>query len=129
VSGKTRESGSVTSLLLEPANGRSLAATLPGQFVVLRLRSWPDAPPLLRSYSLSGEPSDAHYRVSVKRNPGSVAGPYLATGVAAAESGGTKLLKQAVEGPPRGAAARISRQRVSGWVSIISYGNPTRLIL
>src|SRR3546814_20119393 len=30
---------------------------LPGQFVVLRLRPAPDAPALMRSYSLSGEPS------------------------------------------------------------------------
>jgi ferredoxin-NADP reductase len=40
-----------------------------------------DAPPLLRSYSLSGEPSDARYRISVKRNPGGVAGAYISDGV------------------------------------------------
>ena len=78
---KTSESGSVTSLLLEPADGQRLTAGLPGQFVVLRLRPTPDAPPLLRSYSLSGEPSDARYRVSVKRNADGVAGAYIADGV------------------------------------------------
>jgi ferredoxin-NADP reductase/MOSC domain-containing protein YiiM len=78
VSGKTRESGSVTSLLLEPADGHRLTAGLPGQFVVLRLRPPLDAPLLLRSYSLSGEPSDARYRVSVKRNTNGVAGAYIA---------------------------------------------------
>ena len=78
VTGKTRESNNVTSLLLEPADGRSLAAGLPGQFVVLRLRPAPDAPPLLRSYSLSGGPSKARYRISVKRNAGGVAGAYIA---------------------------------------------------
>jgi ferredoxin-NADP reductase len=78
VTGKTRESDNVTSLQLEPADGRSLSAGLPGQFVVLRLRAAPDAPPLLRSYSLSGEPSEAHYRISVKRNAGGVAGAYIA---------------------------------------------------
>ena len=53
VSQKLRESGNVTSLLLEPADGQPIAAALPGQFVVLRLG--PDsAPALLRSYSLSG---------------------------------------------------------------------------
>ncbi len=78
VTGKTRESDNVTSLQLEPADGRSLSAGLPGQFVVLRLRPAPDAPPLLRSYSLSGEPSDARYRISVKRNAGGVAGAYIA---------------------------------------------------
>jgi len=78
VSGKTRESGSVTSLLLEPADGQHLTPGLPGQFAVLRLRPVSDAPPLLRSYSLSGEPSDARYRVSVKRNTDGVAGAYIA---------------------------------------------------
>ena len=77
VMGKKRESGSVTSLLLEPADGHNLSAGLPGQFIVLRLRPTPDAPPLLRSYSLSGEPSDARYRISVKRNLDGVAGAYI----------------------------------------------------
>jgi len=77
---KTRESDGVTSLELEPADGTSVAAALPGQFAVLRLRPAPDAPPLLRSYSLSGAPSDAHYRVSVKRNAGGIAGAYIADG-------------------------------------------------
>ena len=57
VSRKDRESASVTSLVLEPTDGRPLAAALPGQFIVLRLRPAPDAPALLRSYSLSGEPT------------------------------------------------------------------------
>ncbi len=48
---------------------------------MLRLRPAPDAPPLLRSYSLSGEPSEGHYRISVKRNAGGVAGAYIADGV------------------------------------------------
>ena len=48
---------------------------------MLRLRPAADAPPLLRSYSLSGEPSDARYRISVKRNAGGVAGAYIADGV------------------------------------------------
>ena len=78
VAGKTRESNNVTSLQLEPADGQSLSAELPGQFVVLRLRPAPDAPPLLRTYSLSGGPSKAHYRISVKRDAGGVAGAYIA---------------------------------------------------
>jgi Oxidoreductase FAD-binding domain len=77
VTGKKRESGSVTSLLLEPTDGHPLTPGLPGQFIVLRLRPTPDAPPLLRSYSLSGEPSNTGYRVSVKRNPDGVAGAYI----------------------------------------------------
>ena len=78
VAGKTRESNSVTSLQLEPADGRPLAAALPGQFAVVRLRPAPDAPPLLRSYSLSGAPGEGRYRISVKRNAGGVAGAYIA---------------------------------------------------
>ena len=46
--------------------------------MVLRLRPAPDAPPLLRSYSLSGEPSETRYRMSVKRNANGVAGAYIA---------------------------------------------------
>jgi ferredoxin-NADP reductase/MOSC domain-containing protein YiiM/ferredoxin len=78
VTGKTRESDNVTSLQLEPANEHSLGAWLPGQFAVLRMRPAADAPPLLRSYSLSGEPSESGYRISVKRNAGGVAGAYIA---------------------------------------------------
>ena len=46
VTRKTRESNNVTSIRLEPSDGRSLSAALPGQFVVLRLRRAPDAPPI-----------------------------------------------------------------------------------
>jgi len=74
---KSRESDSVTSVLLEPADGQPLDAALPGQFVVLRLRPMPDAPALLRSYSLSGEPGVESYRVSVKREIHGAAGAYI----------------------------------------------------
>jgi ferredoxin-NADP reductase/ferredoxin len=52
----------------------------------LRLRPAPDEPPLLRSYSLSGEPSGARYRISVKRNASGVAGAYIADGVQAGDT-------------------------------------------
>ncbi len=81
VSRKDRESASVTSLVLEPTDGRPLAAALPGQFIVLRLRPAPDAPALLRSYSLSGEPRDDRYRVSIKRETHGAAGAYVETQV------------------------------------------------
>ena len=77
VSRKDRESASVTSLVLEPTDGRPLAAALPGQFIVLRLRPAPDAPALLRSYSLSGEPRDDRYRLSIKRELHGAAGAYI----------------------------------------------------
>jgi ferredoxin-NADP reductase/MOSC domain-containing protein YiiM/ferredoxin len=78
VTSRIRESGDVTSLQLVPADGQVLPAGLPGQFVVARLRTAADAPPLLRSYSLSGQPAADHYRISVKQNPGGLAGAYIA---------------------------------------------------
>ena len=77
-----RESGSVFSLELAPADGLPLVPALPGQFVVLRLRPDPAAPPVLRSYSLSGAPSAQRYRVSVKREPDGVASAYLSHRIA-----------------------------------------------
>ena len=77
VSRKVRESSSVTSLVLEPADGPPLTAALPSQFVAVRLRPSPDAPALMRSYSLSGEPSTERYRVSVKREAHGAAGAYI----------------------------------------------------
>ena len=76
VSRKIRESGDVTSLLLEPADRQPLAAPLPGQFVVLRIQS-ESAPALMRSYSLSGEPDAPHYRVSIKRESHGAASAYI----------------------------------------------------
>ena len=81
VSRKDRESASVTSLVLEPPDRQPLAAALPGQFIVLRLRPAPDAPALLRSYSLSGEPRDDRYRLSIKRETHGAAGAYVETQV------------------------------------------------
>ena len=85
VSRKVRESGDVISLLLEPTDGQPIAATLPGQFVVLRLGP-PSGPALTRSYSLSGEPGASHYRVSVKRKPTAQPAPMSVTGLRSAIS-------------------------------------------
>jgi ferredoxin-NADP reductase/MOSC domain-containing protein YiiM len=77
VSRKVRESSNVISLVLEPIDGHPLIESLPGQFIVLRLRPTPDAPALFRSYSLSGEPSADRYRVSIKREADGAAGAYI----------------------------------------------------
>jgi len=77
VAGKRRESRSVVSLDLEPADGHPLVAPLPGQFVVLRLQPESSQEPMLRSYSLSGVPATTRYRLSVKVEPHGVAGTYL----------------------------------------------------
>jgi ferredoxin-NADP reductase/ferredoxin len=64
-------------LLLAPVDGRPLVAAQPGQFVVLRLGANPNAPPVLRSYSLSGAPSTDHYRVSIKQELNGVGSTYV----------------------------------------------------
>jgi ferredoxin-NADP reductase/MOSC domain-containing protein YiiM len=76
VSRKVRESDDVMSLLLEPTDGHPIATALPGQFVVLRLGP-ASAPALMRSYSLSGQPSASYYRVSVKREAHGAASTYV----------------------------------------------------
>lgn len=74
-----RESGSIKSLVLSPADGRPLVAALPGQFVILRLRPTADGPALMRNYSLSGLPATDRYRVSIKHEANGVASTYLHT--------------------------------------------------
>lgn len=74
-----RESSSVVSLVLEPTDDRPLTVPRAGQFVVLRLRPQTDAPPVLRSYSLSGLPDAHRYRISVKQEPHGVASTYVNT--------------------------------------------------
>jgi ferredoxin-NADP reductase/MOSC domain-containing protein YiiM len=81
VADKTRESDTVTSLWLEAADGSPLSPGAPGQFIVMQLRPEPEAPALLRSYSLSGAPSAARYRISVKRTADGPAGAYIAGGI------------------------------------------------
>jgi ferredoxin-NADP reductase/MOSC domain-containing protein YiiM len=74
-----QESSSVISLVLEPVDGRALTLPLPGQFVVLRLRPHADAPPILRSYSLSALPGADRYRVTIKEEPNGIASTYVTT--------------------------------------------------
>jgi ferredoxin-NADP reductase/MOSC domain-containing protein YiiM/ferredoxin len=74
-----RESGSVKSLALLPADDRPLAAALPGQFIVLRLQPEPEGPAVLRNYSLSDLPATDHYRISIKQELSGVASTYLHT--------------------------------------------------
>jgi ferredoxin-NADP reductase/MOSC domain-containing protein YiiM len=70
------ESKSVLSLVLEPEDGRPLATALPGQFLVLRLRTKAESA-LLRSYSLSDAPATDHYRISVKREVNGAGSAFL----------------------------------------------------
>jgi ferredoxin-NADP reductase/MOSC domain-containing protein YiiM len=74
-----RESSSVVSVVLEPADGRLLTVPLPGQFVVLRLSPKANALPVLRSYSLSDLPDPSRYRITIKQEPYGIASTYLST--------------------------------------------------
>jgi ferredoxin-NADP reductase/MOSC domain-containing protein YiiM len=69
VTAMDRESNSVISVQLADPGGAPVPAAQPGQFLTLRLRPGAGAQPLLRSYSLSGEPGADSYRISVKREP------------------------------------------------------------
>jgi ferredoxin-NADP reductase/MOSC domain-containing protein YiiM/ferredoxin len=80
-----RESTSVISVRLAAANGELAAPALPGQFLTVRLRPDPTAPPLLRTYSLSGLPNTDGYRISVKREPHGAASGYLHAGLRVGE--------------------------------------------
>ena len=71
------ESADVLSLTMQSPDGQQLPPARPGQYVVLRLRQTAGAPPLFRSYSLSGPLSTERYRISVKVEPNGAAGNYL----------------------------------------------------
>lgn len=60
------ESPTVMSIRLEPDDGGSLPTPLPGQYLTVKIPGAGDPPPM-RSYSLSGDPADGYYRISVKR--------------------------------------------------------------
>ncbi len=63
-----RESATITSFRLVAVDDTLPSpAARPGQYLTLRLRTAPDAPPLVRSYSLSDVPDERGYRISVKR--------------------------------------------------------------
>ena len=66
VTSVSRESDSVVSIGLSDPDGNAVPPALPGQFLALRLHVGDTEQPLLRSYSLSGAPGAATYRISVK---------------------------------------------------------------
>src|SRR5690242_348777 len=72
-----KESADVLSLSMQSTDAQPLPAALPGQYLVLRLPTTAGAPPIFRSYSLSGPLSTERYRISVKIEPNGAAGTYL----------------------------------------------------
>jgi ferredoxin-NADP reductase/MOSC domain-containing protein YiiM len=61
-----RESPTVMSIRLQADDGSPLPAPLPGQYLTVKVPGAGDPPPM-RSYSLSGDPAEGYYRISVKR--------------------------------------------------------------
>lgn len=60
------ESPTVLSIRLQADDGGALPPPLPGQYLTVKIPGAGDPPPM-RSYSLSGDPADDFYRISVKR--------------------------------------------------------------
>jgi ferredoxin-NADP reductase/MOSC domain-containing protein YiiM/ferredoxin len=73
---RQQETRDVVSFELESDDG-PLPPALPGQFVTVKLVPGGAVPPLVRSYSLSGPPDGARYRISVKVEPQGKAGQHL----------------------------------------------------
>ena len=76
------ESEHVRSFSLADPDGANVPEWQAGQWITLRLQPDPGAVPLIRSYSLSNEPSGDHYRISVKREPYGLASGHLHARVA-----------------------------------------------
>ena len=70
---KVRESEIVTSFYLKPQDRGPLPAFKPGQYVTVNI-DHPTTPTSPRNYSLSDGPDQEHYRISVKREPGTPPG-------------------------------------------------------
>jgi len=85
VANVTQESVDVESFDLQDADGQPLPLAVPGQYIVLRIRE-AGATPFFRSYSLCGEVSPQHYRISVKIEPKGAGGTYLRDHVRAGDA-------------------------------------------
>ncbi len=69
-----QESADVRSFELAAEDGTALPAALPGQYIVVSLRPKPDAPAIVRTYSLCGAPGAATYLIAVKNERGLASG-------------------------------------------------------
>jgi nitric oxide dioxygenase len=75
VARKEAESEVITSFYFEPVDGGPLLDYVPGQYLTILLEV--DGQPLRRNYSISCQPGQGYYRISVKREPGGVASNHL----------------------------------------------------
>ncbi|GAA1395810.1 MOSC domain-containing protein [Catellatospora coxensis] len=125
------ETRDVFSLRLAAADGSPLPAALPGQFLTLRLPG--PGGPLVRSYSLSGTPGDAVYRISVKQEPHGAAGAYLRANarpgltVEAAAPRGTFTLEPG-DGPVLLLSAGIGATPVLAMLHALAAAQPERAV-
>ncbi len=64
-----QESETIRSFYLQPLDNKPLTPFAAGQFLPIRVSS-PDGETLYRAYSLSGNPGEPYYRLSIKREDG-----------------------------------------------------------
>lgn len=67
VSKIVEESSVIRSIYMEPEKGAPIIPFEPGQFLTLKIMPKDADKPLTRTYTVSSAPSEAHYRISVKR--------------------------------------------------------------
>jgi ferredoxin-NADP reductase/MOSC domain-containing protein YiiM/ferredoxin len=80
VTAVTRESSTVVSFALHPADGSPAVTSrfVPGQYLTLRLPTQgPGRPAVVRSYSVSTTVEEGGYRISVKLEPGGAGSAFL----------------------------------------------------
>jgi MOSC domain-containing protein YiiM/ferredoxin-NADP reductase len=61
------EAADIRSFELASEDGATLPPALPGQYVAVKLHETPDAPAVVRNYSLCGAPGASTYRIAVKK--------------------------------------------------------------
>ncbi|HUA03776.1 MAG TPA: MOSC domain-containing protein [Solirubrobacteraceae bacterium] len=76
VASVTRETPTVTSIVLNSPDGAPLPAARAGQYLTLRLAGAGDPAPV-RNYSLSGPADSGTYRISVKHEPHGIASNFV----------------------------------------------------
>lgn len=83
---KVTESDVITSFYLKPEDKKAIAQYLPGQYISIKLEIAGEKFTHIRQYSLSDSPGKDYYRISVKReagtvNPDGMVSKYLHDGV------------------------------------------------
>jgi ferredoxin-NADP reductase/MOSC domain-containing protein YiiM len=129
-----RESADVLSVTMKSPDGQPLPGAQPGQYIVLRLQPAAATAPIFRSYSLSGPVSGERYRISVKIEPGGVAGTWLRDGVRVGDtldvsSPRGSFILQAGERPAVLLSAGIGATPVLAMLHALAAARPTRPVL